>query len=355
MKGIMSDHNRPYESDEPWQPSHAAPGEPGSLGSPRHGVPSEQGSPSAWANPSPQRGGEQDQQLSQPWVRPQSPDPQPAHAGGSFPERAESAQPSRATSSARSGDLAPGLLDTPLETDAAAGIDLTKVYGDGETRVTALDSINVRFTRGTFTAIMGPSGSGKSTLMHCLAGLDRITSGRVFLAGQEISGLPDPKLTTLRRDNVGFIFQSFNLLPMLTAEENILLPLDLAGRKPDKALWDQLITGLGIADRLKHRPSELSGGQQQRVACARAMITKPHVVFADEPTGALDSKSGTNLLSYLRHCVDDLGQTIIMVTHDAKAASYADRALMLLDGRIVDDIPSPTAEAVSEAMAGLEG
>lgn len=251
--------------------------------------------------------------------------------------------------------MAPGLLNTPVETDAAAGIDLTKVYGDGETRVTALDSVNVRFTRGTFTAIMGPSGSGKSTLMHCLAGLDRITSGRVFLAGQELSNLPDAKLTTLRRDNVGFIFQSFNLLPMLTAEENILLPLDLAGRKPDAALWDQLITGLGIADRLKHRPSELSGGQQQRVACARAMITKPHVVFADEPTGALDSKSGANLLSYLRHCVDDLGQTIIMVTHDAKAASYADRVLMLLDGRIVDDITSPTAEAVNEAMAGLEG
>ena len=234
-------------------------------------------------------------------------------------------------------------------------MQLTKIFGEGETRVTALNSISVRFTRGTFTAIMGPSGSGKSTLMHCLAGLDRITSGQVFLAGMEISNLPDAKLTTLRRDNVGFIFQSFNLLPMLTAEENILLPLDLAGRKPDRALWDQLITGLGIGDRLKHRPSELSGGQQQRVACARAMITKPHVVFADEPTGALDSKSGANLLGYLRHCVDDLGQTIIMVTHDAKAASYADRTLMLLDGRIVDDIASPTAESVSEAMAGLEG
>ena len=255
----------------------------------------------------------------------------------------------------RRGGLAPGLLNTPIETDAAAGMQLTKVFGQGETRVTALNSIDVRFTRGTFTAIMGPSGSGKSTLMHCLAGLDRITSGRVFLAGNEISSLPDAKLTTLRRDNVGFIFQSFNLLPMLTAEENILLPLDLAGRKPDMALWDQLITGLGIGDRLKHRPSEMSGGQQQRVACARAMITKPHVVFADEPTGALDSKSGANLLGYLRHCVDDLGQTIIMVTHDAKAASSADRALMLLDGHIVDDLASPTAESVSEAMAGLEG
>ncbi|WCC80020.1 ATP-binding cassette domain-containing protein [Cutibacterium equinum] len=355
MKGIMSEHNRPYESDEPWQPSHAAPSEPGSFTPPRHGGPSEHSAPSQWAAPSPQPAEQQGGQPGQPWGHPQSPDPQSAQAAGAFPAQAAPAQPSHAANPARPDGLAPGLLDTPFETDAAAGIDLTKIYGDGQTRVTALDSVHVRFTRGTFTAIMGPSGSGKSTLMHCLAGLDRITSGRVFLAGQEISGLPDSKLTTLRRDNVGFIFQSFNLLPMLTAEENIRLPLDLAGRKPDKALWDQLVTGLGIADRLKHRPSELSGGQQQRVACARAMITKPHVVFADEPTGALDSKSGANLLTYLRHCVDDLGQTIIMVTHDAKAASYADRALMLLDGRIVDDITSPTAEAVNEAMAGLEG
>ena len=293
--------------------------------------------------------GEQDRELGQPWGL-QAPAPQPPHTAKPFP-----AHPFNTATPAQRGGLAPGLLNTPIETDAAAGMQLTKIFGEGETRVTALNSISVRFTRGTFTAIMGPSGSGKSTLMHCLAGLDRITSGQVFLAGMEISNLPDAKLTTLRRDNVGFIFQSFNLLPMLTAEENILLPLDLAGRKPDRALWDQLITGLGISDRLKHRPSELSGGQQQRVACARAMITKPHVVFADEPTGALDSKSGANLLGYLRHCVDDLGQTIIMVTHDAKAASYADRALMLLDGRIVDDIASPTAESVSEAMAGLEG
>ena len=293
--------------------------------------------------------GEQDRELGQPWGL-QAPAPQPPHTAKPFP-----AHPFNTATPAQRGGLAPGLLNTPIETDAAAGMQLIKIFGEGETRVTALNSISVRFTRGTFTAIMGPSGSGKSTLMHCLAGLDRITSGQVFLAGMEISNLPDAKLTTLRRDNVGFIFQSFNLLPMLTAEENILLPLDLAGRKPDRALWDQLITGLGISDRLKHRPSELSGGQQQRVACARAMITKPHVVFADEPTGALDSKSGANLLGYLRHCVDDLGQTIIMVTHDAKAASYADRALMLLDGRIVDDIASPTAESVSEAMAGLEG
>ena len=344
MKGIMSDHDRPYESDEPQHSlDHAIPSEPGSFEPPRYGTSSE------WSGDSLRPIGEQDRELGQPWGL-QAPAPQPPHTAKPFP-----AHPFNTATPAQRGGLAPGLLNTPIETDAAAGMQLTKIFGEGETRVTALDSIDVRFTHGTFTAIMGPSGSGKSTLMHCLAGLDRMTSGRVFLAGKEISNLPDAKLTTLRRDNVGFIFQSFNLLPMLTAEENILLPLDLAGRKPDKALWDQLITGLDIGDRLKHRPSELSGGQQQRVACARAMITKPHVVFADEPTGALDSKSGANLLGYLRHCVDDLGQTIIMVTHDAKAASYADRALMLLDGRIVDDINSPTAESVSEAMAGLEG
>jgi putative ABC transport system ATP-binding protein len=348
----MSDHERSYESDEPQNsPSHAAPNELGLFESPRHGT------SSGRRGDSPQPAGEPNRELGQPWGRSQMSAHQPSHAAESSSAQPANIQPTGVSTAAstRPGGLTPGLLNTPIETDAAAGMQLTKIFGEGETRVTALDSIDVRFTHGTFTAIMGPSGSGKSTLMHCLAGLDRMTSGRVFLAGKEISNLPDAKLTTLRRDNVGFIFQSFNLLPMLTAEENILLPLDLAGRKPDKALWDQLITGLDIGDRLKHRPSELSGGQQQRVACARAMITKPHVVFADEPTGALDSKSGANLLGYLRHCVDDLGQTIIMVTHDAKAASYADRALMLLDGRIVDDINSPTAESVSEAMAGLEG
>ncbi len=238
--------------------------------------------------------------------------------------------------------------------DAAAGIKLTKVYGSGDTRVIALDQVDVRFATGSFTAIMGPSGSGKSTLMHCLAGLDRITSGRAFLNGHELNAMPDAALTRVRRDEVGFIFQSFNLLPMLTARQNIVLPLDLAGRKPDAALFDQLVTGLGIADRLSHRPSELSGGQQQRVACARAMVTKPSVVFADEPTGALDSKSGTALLEYMRQCVDERGQTIIMVTHDPRAASYADRAVLLLDGRIVDDIASPTADTVGAAMARLE-
>jgi putative ABC transport system ATP-binding protein len=238
--------------------------------------------------------------------------------------------------------------------DSSAAFEVTKVYGSGQTQVVALNGVSVAFARASFTAIMGPSGSGKSTLMHCLAGLDRITSGRVFLAGQELSSMADKALTATRRDKVGFIFQSFNLLPTLTAKQNILLPLDLAGTKPDMELFNQLVEGLGIADRLDHRPSELSGGQQQRVACARAMITKPSVVFADEPTGALDSKSGTALLEYLRHCASDLGQTIIMVTHDARAASYSDRALMLLDGRIVDDIASPTAETVGTAMANLE-
>ena len=201
---------------------------------------------------------------------------------------------------------------------------------------------------------MGPSGSGKSTLMHCLAGLDTITSGRAFLNGHELNTMPDKQLTRLRREEVGFIFQSFNLLPMLTAKQNILLPLELAGRKPDKELFDQIVDELGIANRLGHRPSELSGGQQQRVACARAMVTRPSVVFADEPTGALDSKAGTRLLEYMRHSVDDRGQTIIMVTHDPRAASYADRALMLFDGHIVDDFESPQAETISTALASLE-
>ncbi|WP_366918010.1 ABC transporter ATP-binding protein [Acidipropionibacterium jensenii] len=264
------------------------------------------------------------------------------------------AQPYPGAQPWQSGAPAAGPRPEDLAQDAAAALGVTKVYGSGPTQVVALNGVDVQFRRGSFTAIMGPSGSGKSTLMHCLAGLDRITSGRVLLAGKELSTLPDKALTRVRRDEVGFIFQSFNLLPTLTARQNILLPLDLAGASPDPALFDQLTQGLGIADRLNHRPSELSGGQQQRVACARAMIAKPSVVFADEPTGALDFKSGTALLEYLRHCATDLHQTIIMVTHDARAASYSDRALMLLDGRIVDDIDSPTAETVGTAMANLE-
>ncbi|MGO4957863.1 ABC transporter ATP-binding protein [Luteococcus sp. Sow4_B9] len=238
----------------------------------------------------------------------------------------------------------------PQAEPVAQTFDLVKVYGSGKTQVTALDHVNVSFTRGSFTAIMGPSGSGKSTLMHCLAGLDKFTSGRVVMGDQELNRLNDKQLTLVRRDRVGFVFQSFNLLPTLTAKQNILLPLELAGRKPDKAFFEQLTSSLGLQERLEHRPSELSGGQQQRVAVARAMITRPDVIFADEPTGALDSKTGTALLQYLRTCVDELGQTIIMVTHDAKAAAFADRALILLDGQIVDDLAYPTVESVNEAL-----
>ncbi len=244
---------------------------------------------------------------------------------------------------------------TPAAGDVvAATMDLTKVYGSDKTQVVALDKVNVAFDRGSFSAIMGPSGSGKSTLMHCLAGLDRITSGRVMLGGQELNSLNDKDLTKARRDRVGFVFQSFNLLPTLTAKQNILLPLELAGRKPDQAFFDQLVNSLGLADRLEHRPSELSGGQQQRVAVARALISRPDVIFADEPTGALDSKTGTSLLTYLRRCVDDLDQTIIMVTHDAKAAAYADRALILLDGHIVADIAHPTPELLNTELARVD-
>ncbi len=239
----------------------------------------------------------------------------------------------------------------PVVVSAAQG--LTKVYGSDKTRVVALDGVDVAFARGSFTAILGPSGSGKSTLMHCLAGLDRVTSGRVFLGDRELTALTDKDLTRVRRDRVGFIFQAFNLLPTLTARQNIVLPLDLAGRKPDAAQLDQIVASLGLADRLEHRPSELSGGQQQRVAIARALVTRPDVVFADEPTGALDSRNSAALLSYLQRCARDLGQTIIMVTHDAKAAAHADRALMLSDGRIVADLAGPTVESVNAALAGL--
>ncbi|GAB2478608.1 ABC transporter ATP-binding protein [Luteococcus sediminum] len=247
-------------------------------------------------------------------------------------------RPAPRPSSGRSGEL------------AAQAVDLVKVYGSGRTQVRALDGVDVGFEKGSFTAIMGPSGSGKSTLMHCLAGLDRITSGKVVMGDKVLNELNDKQLTLVRRDRIGFVFQSFNLLPTLTARQNIVLPLELAGKKPDKDFLDQLVNSLGLDERLDHRPSELSGGQQQRVAMARALVTRPDVIFADEPTGALDSKTGTALLGYLRRCVDELGQTIIMVTHDAKAAAHADRALILLDGRIVDDIDGPTVESVNQAL-----
>ena len=215
--------------------------------------------------------------------------------------------------------------------------DLTRRYGEGEATVHALAGVTVGFPAGQFTAIMGPSGSGKSTLMHLLAGLDRPTSGSVVLDGTELSKLDDKRLTDVRRDKVGFIFQSFNLLPVLSAQENIELPLSIAGRKPDRAWMESLIATVGLGDRLRHRPAELSGGQQQRVAVARALASRPRVVFADEPTGNLDSKTSAEVLELLRRCVDEFGQTIVMVTHDARAASYADRLLELEDGVVVRD------------------
>ncbi|SEQ16785.1 ABC transporter ATP-binding protein [Streptomyces radiopugnans] len=233
---------------------------------------------------------------------------------------------------------------------AARARALTKTYGSGETAVVALDSVDVDIAESRFTAVMGPSGSGKSTLMYCLAGLDTVTEGRVWIGGTEITGLGDAELTRLRRDEIGFVFQSFNLLPTLTALENITLPMDIGGRRPDRRWLDTVIDTLRLRDRLDHRPTQLSGGQQQRVACARALASRPRLVFADEPTGNLDSRSGLELLDFLRRAVDDLGQTVVMVTHDPGAAAHADQVLFLADGRIVDEMPSPTAEAVLERM-----
>jgi len=221
-------------------------------------------------------------------------------------------------------------------------------------QVTAVDQVTAEFRRGEFTAIMGPSGSGKSTFMHCMAGLDSITDGSARIDGTELRELSDRQLTKLRRDKIGFIFQAYNLLPTLTALENITLPLDIAGRKPDRAWLDRIIATVGLADRLHHRPSELSGGQQQRVACARALATRPAIIFGDEPTGNLDSRSGAEILSFLRESVRSLGQTVVMVTHDPVAASYADRVLFLSDGRIVDQLHRPTAEAVLGRMSRLD-
>ena len=238
--------------------------------------------------------------------------------------------------------------------DAASASDLVKVYGSGETAVRALDGVSISFPAGGFTAIMGPSGSGKSTLLHCLAGLDRATSGRVVIGGQDITGLKEAALTRLRRDRLGFIFQAFNLIPTLTARENIELPLRLAGRRPDRDWLDELIATVGLGDRLDHRPAELSGGQQQRVAAARALATRPEIVFGDEPTGNLDSRSGADLLDLLQRSARELGQTIVMVTHDATAAGYADRVVFLADGRVVDELADPTAEDVLDRMKHLE-
>jgi putative ABC transport system ATP-binding protein len=230
---------------------------------------------------------------------------------------------------------------------------VTKIHGTAQAAVRALDEVSLEVPRGRFVAIMGPSGSGKSTLMHCLAGLDTVTSGRVLLGGVELGRLTDTELTRLRRERVGFVFQAFNLLPALSARENITLPLDLAGERPDRGWMEQIVDALGLADRLSHRPSELSGGQQQRVAVARAMISKPQLVFADEPTGSLDSGTGRELLGFLAQAVHQLGQTIVMVTHDPVAATFADEALFLADGRIVDRISEPTPQQVLDHLGRL--
>ncbi|OIK25248.1 ABC transporter ATP-binding protein [Streptomyces malaysiense] len=243
----------------------------------------------------------------------------------------------------------------PGEGTAARARGLTKAYGAGETAVLALDSVDVDVARGRFTAVMGPSGSGKSTLMHCLAGLDTVSAGQVWLGETEITGLRERELTRLRRDRIGFMFQSFNLIPTLTAAENITLPMDIAGREPDQAWLDQVIDTLGLGGRLGHRPSQLSGGQQQRVACARALASRPELIFADEPTGNLDSRAGLEVLGFLRGAVDDLGQTVVMVTHDPGAAAHSDLVLFLADGRLVDELARPTAERVLERMKRLDG
>jgi putative ABC transport system ATP-binding protein len=238
---------------------------------------------------------------------------------------------------------------------AAQVVDAIKVYGTGDTAVRALDGISVSFQRGHFTAIMGPSGSGKSTLMHCLAALDRLTSGRVIIGEADLSKLTDKTLTKLRRDRVGFIFQSYNLVPTLTAIENITLPLDLAGNKPDQTWLNSVIDTLRIRDRLSHKPDELSGGQQQRVAVARALVTKPAIIFADEPTGNLDTRARAEVLQIMQDSVKQLGQTVVMVTHDPVAAGYADRAIFLVDGRIIGDMADPTAERVLDQMKLIGG
>ncbi len=267
-------------------------------------------------------------------------------------------------------------VNDPRGSDGAAvgAAGLWKVYGSGEAQVVALRGISVELERGRYTAIMGPSGSGKSTLMHCLAGLDTVTRGEVHIGDTSLTGLSDNGLTTLRRDKVGFVFQQFNLLPTLSAQENILLPLAIAGRKlsgpngsrssslgsrsssagPDRAWFDTVIDAIGLRDRLGHRPAQLSGGQQQRVACARAIVSRPEVIFADEPTGNLDSRSGAEVLGFLRESVRQFGQTVVMVTHDPNAASYADRVIFLADGRVVDELANPTAEAVLDTMKRLD-
>ena len=252
--------------------------------------------------------------------------------------------------------LTPPAAPAPAATSIAArAVGASKIYGAGEAEVRALDNISVEFERSKLTAIMGPSGSGKSTLLHCLAGLDRLTAGAIYLGDAEISSMNEKQLTVIRRDKLGFIFQAYNLIPTLDALENMTLPMSLAGRKPDAEWLDTVVTTVRLGDRLKHRPSELSGGQQQRVAVARALLSRPEIVFADEPTGNLDSKSGAEILTFMRKAVDELGQTIVMVTHDPGAAAYADRVVFLADGHIVDELAAPTADSVLDKMRSLGG
>jgi putative ABC transport system ATP-binding protein len=247
------------------------------------------------------------------------------------------------------------IQSAPPSLAVARAVDATKVYGRGDTEVRALDGVSVDFLPGQFTAIMGPSGSGKSTLMHCLAGLDTLTSGSVVIGDVDLGQLSEKHLTLLRRDRIGFVFQAYNLVPTLTATENITLPLDLAGRTAEPAWFDHVVATVGLADRLTHRPSELSGGQQQRVAVARALAARPQIVFADEPTGNLDSRTGAEILRFLAQAVHDLGQTVVMVTHDPVAAGYADRVVFLADGRVVDELRRPTPPAVLDRMKSLGG
>jgi len=241
-----------------------------------------------------------------------------------------------------------------MSQNAARAVHLSKVYGKDFAEVRALDNVSLDFYTGEFTAVMGPSGSGKSTLMHCLAALDYATDGQVYIGDTELTQLDDKRLTDLRRDRIGFVFQAYNLVPTLTAEENILLPLAIAGRKPDPAWFDTVIDTVGLRDRLRHRPNEMSGGQQQRVACARALMSRPAIVFADEPTGNLDSQSTAEVLGFLRRSVDEFDQTIVMVTHDPLAAAYTDRVVFLADGKVVAELRSPTAEGVLEEMKTLQ-
>jgi putative ABC transport system ATP-binding protein len=242
----------------------------------------------------------------------------------------------------------------PTTTIAARAVKASKIYGKGDTEVRALDAIDVEFGRAQYTAIMGPSGSGKSTLLHCIAGLDRLTSGQVFLGDVDISSLSEKHLTQFRRDRVGFVFQAYNLIPTLNALENVTLPAALAGRKSDDAWLNQVIDAVRLRERLNHRPAELSGGQQQRVAVARALVGRPDVIFADEPTGNLDSRSSAEILTFMRQAVDQFGQTIVMVTHDPSAAAYANRVVFLADGRIVDELVDPTADSILDKMRTLD-